>query len=238
MLRIFLVLLIPFHLFSDGWEGIHYSKHFKRNIAYKYVLNGKDIAGHLFVDPLPQPNTYTCGSTNMAMHLGYIHWIELDKFRDFSDSFFLYEQVNTNGFDGLSTDEVKKGFETQLRKYHLKYNLKEKGESSISYTTEKIIKALIDTKRPILIYGNSVNKNGELGTPGYHYLTLKTAMKWKEKYYFLINDTVYNSEACRDSVLKPLPSNTWITEEELENYWQKTGSMIPYFRKHMYLRTW
>jgi hypothetical protein len=210
---------------------------------YSYKQNGEKICAYLAVPDYPQPTTVSCGATNIAMHIKWSSKVEsLNDIVTLNSDFIkqVYNDVNSNGISGIDAGELKNGLITKFSKYKFLISVNEKGADSIKEAGKLILNDVLLYKRPVIFYGNSVSEISFIryeNVSGGHYMTIPAIINWGENYFFAVNDPIYNSPAYQDSFLDPIKPWTWIAEEDIEEYWNKTGSAYIWKRKHLYIIT-
>jgi hypothetical protein len=208
-----------------------------------YTIDDEEFIRFLPMSPVSQPTNNTCGATNTRMLLSWITKKEGSIVVYNIES--LYSFMNTNGVDGVQTNELKKGISDAVAYTNKTNNMSlDIGQTEIASVTPadgvtdlKI--ALKSTENPTILYGNVKD-----GNPGMHYYSgvgvvdcSATICGSVIKGMFL-HDSVYNSTAYTDTsmtrinALKPF---TWIRDFELDTYWKKTGSAYPWKKKHYML---
>ncbi len=194
---------------------------------------------------ISQPNYYTCGATVLAMqtlwetskHYNPIQY-DVESVYDYVNKYD--EKVGNKIKKGLTTSELKEGYEKLFKLTNMWLHMEEDGYNSISDSLEKIKKQMLINKSPATIYGNI--KNG--GAGGHYYLAKgvvdcpKRVCGSRIQGAFLADsvygagDDVFSSESIVENAVNPYE---FVDIEELKFYWKPTGSPFSIFRKHYFL---
>ena len=224
--------------------------------AYQEIRGYEDylVGFRLNVPHYGQPTNNTCGATVLSMLSSYERLKSSGSFPPQPDIVELYDTLNTDNVSGLNANELKAGV-VALGLFGGKS--REVGSESI----DEVVKDAYLSTSPLIIYGNSY-----FGSAGGHYYAATGAiycddiLKQNGKCSFrglYINDSVFNSPAypvpelhytgivslvrhliaMQSSVgAHALNPSQFHTIDELEDYWEKTGSAIPWKKMHYYVR--
>ena len=220
-----------------GWEY--------GNNSGEYKYGNSVIAKYLYISHKPQPNNYTCGATNLSSLIAWETLSQEDKSINYS-IMSVYNYVNTNGNDGIQTDELKAGalalkdYTNQAYGMNLSMGTTEVKSDTIEFGIDWFFdQVLVGMHSPAILYGNTKD-----GYAGYHYYMVTGAIRCpsnicgSEYNGMLLNDSVYNSPAYpadSDKRKNALSPGNWVSQSELETYWKKTGSRYPWNRTHIML---
>lgn len=148
----------------------------------------------------------------------------------------IYDKFNTDG-PGMGVPELKnalslkgwiyKGINIELK--NTKIN--EDGYSEINNNTFNLIFNNLSNYDALIIYGNTVLNNGQASISGGHYYLLRGAKKNNNT--IIVNDSIrgYSSYETK----RKLFDYKGVSLESFKNYWGKTGSKLPWEKKHMYI---
>lgn len=242
MFRRKLALLLSSNIIFISFCSSLYSGWDANNEVYTKEYKGKIIQKVLNIPHKSQPNTYTCGATNLQ---SIVRWKTLyngdNKVVYDIDS--IYQYVNTNDSDGIQIPELKSGYTNLIDYTNNIYGMK-----ISNHTTEIQGKTIADAiygfyninllnkNSPAILYGNTKD-----GLPGYHYymaiggINCDKAICGLELKGLYLNDSVYDSPGwTADSSKRKNALTPWqfVNEKELETYWKKTGSKLPWERTH------
>lgn len=227
---------------SAGWERHPYLSH-----AYNYKHNGALLASWLGIPQFAQPTNYTCGSSTTSMQMV---WETHKKGRAIRyDILSIHDYINSSGGpeSGLNTVELKQGqakvieYINKTEKLGLNVTMNEAKMNSIKDAISDLNFRIGQNLSPAIMFGN-VDIRG--ASPGGHYYLVTGVIYCPEGTCnrdvmgLYINDSVYNSPAYNGGSLirkQAISPRDYVTAEELESYWEPTGSRWPWRRGHMYL---
>lgn len=209
-----------------------------------YIVDNSYIAKYIEVPHYSQPTNYTCGATNLTMLASWLTEVKGNKRIDYN-IMSVYNFVNTNGTDGIQTDELKTGFDKLIQYTNNAYNMNLNlsfteilGESIDEGINGIILLALSgNSPAPAILYGNRIG-----GLPGYHYFSVVGYVNCPSSYCegnikgLFLHDPMYGSPAFSgsksDNAIEPFQ---FVDEDLLTQVWGKTGSSLPWEKKHILL---
>ena len=227
---------------SAGWKSHPYISY-----AYHFKHNGDFLANWLGIPQFAQPTNYTCGSTTTSMQMV---WETHKKgMAIMYDILSIHEYINSSGGteSGLNTEELKQGqtkvieYINETEKLGLNVHMNEAKMDSIKDAISDLNFRIGQNLSPAIIFGN-VDIPG--ASPGGHYYLVTGAIYCpkgtcrNDVMGLYINDSVYDSSAYNAQSLirkQAISPREYVTAQELESYWEPTGSRWPWRRGHMYL---
>jgi hypothetical protein len=212
--------------------------------VYDYFYDGAPIAKYLDMQHVVQPSRITCGAATIATA---VEWLTYKANKPISYSVqSVYDYVNADRVEGLTSNELKTGltnvvsYANQTLGLNVSLNLFDFGYDDPYGAVYGIWYRLNTFQKPSILYGNTKWSDSFFQAGSHYYVANGAVYCPTEKCgqvlagLFLL-DSTHSSTSFTDRQHLTVKPGYFVTMSEVEQVWNKTGSSLPWERKHRYL---